>query len=41
MNLEALFDPVNPWSLWVPLSLLGLIGLAAIYFIRVSIKESR
>lgn len=35
----ALFDPLNPWSLWVPFFLLGLIFLAAIYFIRVSIRE--
>jgi hypothetical protein len=31
-----LIDPLNPWSLLVPLGLLLLIGLAAVYFVRVS-----
>ncbi|MBW4464367.1 MAG: hypothetical protein KME07_02860 [Pegethrix bostrychoides GSE-TBD4-15B] len=29
-----LFNPLS-WSLWVPLALLGLIVLAAVYFVRV------
>lgn len=32
---SALITPQNPWSLWVPFCLLGLIGLAAIYFVNV------
>jgi hypothetical protein len=36
MTASALIDPLNPWSLWVPLLLLLLIGLAAVYFVRVS-----
>ncbi len=31
-----LFEPLSLWSLWVPLLLLGLVGAAAIYFVRVS-----
>jgi hypothetical protein len=38
MDGSVLLDPLSPWSLWVPFSLLGLIFLAAIYFIRASIK---
>lgn len=38
MDESQWFDPHSLWSLWVPFSLLGLIFLAAIYFIRVSIK---
>lgn len=38
MTDSVLFNPLSPWSLWVPLSLLGLIFLAAIYFVRASIK---
>jgi hypothetical protein len=36
MNASALIDPLNAWSLWVPLLLLLLIGLAAVYFVKVS-----
>jgi len=31
-----LFEPLSLWSLWVPLFLLSLILLAAIYFMRAS-----
>lgn len=33
---SAWTDPLNYWSLGVPLLLLLCIGLAAIYFVRVS-----
>jgi hypothetical protein len=36
--MNALIDPLNPVSLWVPLSLLMLIVLAAAYFVRVRIR---
>ncbi|WP_263971698.1 hypothetical protein [Leptolyngbya ohadii] len=35
---SAWIDPLNYWSLWVPLLLLLCIGLAAAYFVRVSLK---
>lgn len=38
MNLSSFTDPLNPLSLWVPLFLLGCILLAAIYFVRASLK---
>ncbi|AFY64782.1 hypothetical protein GEI7407_0278 [Geitlerinema sp. PCC 7407] len=28
--------PSSLWSLWVPLSLLGLIVAAAVYFVRIT-----
>ncbi|MBW4519013.1 MAG: hypothetical protein KME16_04850 [Scytolyngbya sp. HA4215-MV1] len=33
-----LITPSNYWSLWVPFGLLGLICLAAIYFVQVKIR---
>ena len=37
-SVPDLITPTNYWSLWVPLGLLGLIGLAALYFIRVKVR---
>lgn len=37
MSLSDLITPLNPWSLWVPFALLGLIFLAAAYFIWVTL----
>jgi hypothetical protein len=31
-------DPLNSWSLIIPLGLLGLIALAAVYFVRISTR---
>jgi hypothetical protein len=36
--MEAVTDPMNPWSLVVPLGLLLTILVAALYFIRVSAR---
>lgn len=36
--MPMLIDPLNPWSLWVPLLLLTFILLAAVYFVRISIR---
>lgn len=33
-----MLDPLNAWSLLIPLGLLGLIVLAAVYFVRLSIR---
>ncbi len=35
---SALIDPLNKWSLWVPLLLLICIVVAAIYFVRASLR---
>jgi hypothetical protein len=37
-SATAFTDPLNLWSLWVPLLLLVLILLAAVYFVRIKIK---
>ena len=37
MTIADWIDPLSLWSLWVPLLLLGLIVLAAIYFVRLSL----
>ncbi|MGG6295853.1 hypothetical protein ACQ4M4_15805 [Leptolyngbya sp. AN02str] len=33
--LELVIKPLNLWSLWVPIALLGLIIAIAIYFVRL------
>lgn len=33
-----LITPLNPWSLWVPLALLAMIVLAAVFFLYVSLR---
>jgi hypothetical protein len=38
MDWSALVTPLNLWSLWVPLLLLGLILAAAVFFVRISIR---
>jgi hypothetical protein len=38
MNASVLINPLSPWSLWVPLLLLNLIVLAAVYFVRIRIR---
>lgn len=38
LHTTVSIDPLNLWSLWVPFCLLLLIVLAAIYFVRVSIR---
>jgi hypothetical protein len=37
-DLAAWVDPLNPLSLWVPLSLLGLIVGIACYFVWLSVR---
>lgn len=36
MSAVDLITPLNLWSLWVPIGLLLLIVLAAIYFVRLT-----
>jgi hypothetical protein len=36
MTAADWITPLSPWSLWVPLFLLGLIILAAVWFVRIS-----
>jgi hypothetical protein len=36
--MQALIDPHSLWSLWVPLLLLNLIGIAALYFLNAKIR---
>lgn len=36
MSAVDLITPLNLWSLWVPLVLLGFILLAAAWFVRIS-----
>lgn len=38
LNVSAMTDPLSLWSLWVPLLLLNLIVLAAVYFVRIRIR---
>lgn len=38
MSAIDLITPLNPWSLWVPGFLLGIIVVAAIWFVRVSLR---
>jgi hypothetical protein len=38
MSLADWITPLSPWSLWVPLLLLLLIGLAAAYFVWLSTR---
>ncbi len=38
MSAADFITPLNLWSLWVPFSLLALIVIAAIWFVRVSLR---
>lgn len=36
LQVAVQIDPLNYWSLWVPLLLLGMIGAIALYFLSIS-----
>jgi hypothetical protein len=38
MTAADLITPLNYWSLWVPLLLLVLIVIAAVWFARISLR---
>ncbi len=38
MSAVDLITPLNLWSLWVPLVLFGFILIAAVWFVRISLR---